>query len=236
MSAARTIDHRLLVWFAGLGAACEQAAAVRFGISERTARARLRALSRSGLLSELRILVGEPPLYAITRAGLRAAGASEFQAPRLSVSNAAHQAQLARVAAALAVALHETYTVHGERELRRWEHSAGELVASADVGVDARGAAAVHRPDVVCLPRGGGLPLVVEVELTCKAPQRLRRIVRGWARSRLVSHVAYYAAPGVDRAVRRAVALELAEQRVSVLPLDAAGTLASPTSSIPSAA
>jgi hypothetical protein len=61
--------------------------------------------------------------------------------------------------------------------------------------------------------------------------------VRGWARSRLVSGVVYYAAPAARRALERAVADEQAEAQVHVLELAQAGQLplARSTSPIPRA-
>jgi len=85
------------------------------------------------------------------------------------------------------------------------------------------------------------LPIAVEVELTVKAPARLRAIVRGWARSRRVAGVIYYAAPAPARARERAVAEERAAAQVRVLELARAGELpgelagARSTSPIPSA-
>jgi hypothetical protein len=77
--------------------------------------------------------------------------------------------------------------------------------------------------------------VAIEVELTVKAPERLRAIVRGWARSRAVGGVVYYAAPQARHALERAIERELAAERVAVVPLDHDGALP-PTSSIPSAA
>ncbi|MGH2849955.1 MAG: hypothetical protein ACRDLP_05000, partial [Solirubrobacteraceae bacterium] len=72
------------------------------------------------------------------------------------------------------------------------------------------------------------------VELTVKAPERLRAIVRGWARSRAVEHAVYYVAPGVRHALDRALERESARDRVAVVPLDHDGPLRS-ANSIPSA-
>jgi hypothetical protein len=58
-----------------------------------------------------------------------------------------------------------------------------------------------------------------------KAPQRLRAIVRAWARSRLVAGVVYYATPHALCAVAAARRSEQADDRVVVAPLEAAGRL-----------
>jgi hypothetical protein len=61
--------------------------------------------------------------------------------------------------------------------------------------------------------------------------------VRGWARSRLLEGVVYYATPAAARAVSAAVRRESAESLVAVLALGQAGELPEfrSTSSIPSA-
>ena len=58
-----------------------------------------------------------------------------------------------------------------------------------------------------------------------KAPRRLGEIVRGWARSRLIAGVVYYAAPAALRALERAVADQQAAAQVHVLGLERAGEL-----------
>jgi hypothetical protein len=91
------------------------------------------------------------------------------------------------------------------------------------VGHARDGAVAWHRPDLVCWGRHA--PIAIEVELTAKAPTRLRMIVRGWARSRLVRGVVYYATPHAARALFCALRSEGAGERVAVLPLERAGAL-----------
>jgi hypothetical protein len=100
--------------------------------------------------------------------------------------------------------------------------------ASAELGFSAVGAAELHRPDLVCCGVDRSpltLPVAIEVELTVKAPARLREIVRGWARSRRVAGVVYYAAPAALRALERAVADERAGGSVHVLALAQMGEL-----------
>ena len=73
------------------------------------------------------------------------------------------------------------------------------------------GSTGLHRPDLVLLRRPRrrlALPVAVEVELTVKAPQRLRAICRAWARCSQVAGVVYLvsravAAGGRERASRR---------------------------------
>jgi hypothetical protein len=218
----------ILAWLAGIGAAALSEVAEAVGLSVARARSRVRRLERDGLLSSVRLLHGEPALCVVTRDGLRAAGRPELTPPRVSHSGFAHLLECARVAVALERGSGGLYSVHSERELRAWERSDGGAVASAELGFSAVGAAELHRPDLVCCVLDGAgraLPVAIEVELTVKAPARLREIVRGWARSRLVAGVVYYAAPAALRALTRAVEAERAGGQVHVLELAQIGEL-----------
>jgi hypothetical protein len=222
----------ILDWLAtiGAGSTAEVSAACR--LSARVTAARLRALEDGGAVRSQRLLHGAPALYTLTRRGLAAAARPELDPVLVSASGFAHLLAVARVAVALTQAGRR---VGGERELRAWERLEGRALASAEVGLARDGTIARHRPDLVCW--GPGLPVAIEVELTVKAPVRLATIVRGWARSRLVAGVVYYATPAAQRALTRAVRSESAEGRVVVLPLERAGEVAEfrSTSSIPSA-
>jgi hypothetical protein len=62
------------------------------------------------------------------------------------------------------------------------------------------------------------LPIAVEVELTAKAPRRLKGVIRGWRRASWVAEVRYYCAPGpTRRAVERAVTELRAQERIRIL-------------------
>ncbi len=223
----------ILDWLAAIGAGSAGELAASCGLSLRATSARLRAMEDAGLTRSLRLLHGAPALHALTRRGLRAAGRPELDPVAVSASGFAHLLAVARVAVALGDAGHR---VGGERELRAWERAEGRPLASAEVGLARDGTVALHRPDLVCW--GAGSPIAIEVELTVKAPARLATIVRGWARSRLVGGVVYYATPIATRALTRALRSECAGERVAVLPLDRAGALPDfgATRSIPSAA
>jgi hypothetical protein len=216
----------ILDWLAGLGAAGLAEVAGAHTLSTQAAATRLRRLETDGLLTTVRLLHGRPALHVITRAGLRSAGRTELAPPRVSSSGFAHLLECGHVAVSLQQTLTDRYSVHSERELRAWERAAARPLASAEIGLGAHGARELHRPDLVCWPAaGGGLAIAIEVELTVKAPQRLRTIVRAWARSRLVAGVVYYASAPAARALERAVADERAAAQVHLLPLALAGTL-----------
>ena len=208
-------------WAAGLGAVTAESVAEHLGIGVASARGRLLAAEGAGLLKRCRPLVGRPALYSLTRAGLRAGGMLALDPCRVSAANTLHLIECARVAVALE-RCYPDYRVQGERELRSEERERGCVLASAELGVGARGEALRHCPDLVLWPvDGNGLPVVVEVELTIKAPERLAAICRAWARARCVAGVVYLAAPDVERAVRRAIDRADAHERVVAVPLGA---------------
>jgi hypothetical protein len=209
-------------WAARIGAVTAAALARREGCSVASARARLDAAARSGLLERSRPLAERPALYTLTRSGLRMSGLPGIEPARVSAANAWH----AIVCAAVAAELELSYPDHrliGERELRRDEREAGQLLASAPLGSGPDGATLAHRPDLVLWPeeRDGLLPVAVEVELTVKAPRRLREICRAWARCRCVAGVLYLVSTEVRRPLERAIADARAGERIVVVDLAA---------------
>ena len=225
------ITGAMVDWLATTGAAGAVELAACAGVSERSARARVRSLERAGLVRTYALLAGAPALHVLTRRGLRHAGRGELEEVAISAAGFAHQLAVARVAAAL----HEAgEMVGGERELRAFERLERRPIASAAVGLASDGTTAWHRPDLVCWRTGA--PIAIEVELTVKSPARLRTIVRGWARSRCVAAVVYYAAPAPQRALAAALRSEGAAARVLVLALERAGELVLPAQRVPTQA
>jgi hypothetical protein len=212
----------MLCWTARMGAVTAEALADREGSSVPSARARLLAAGRAGLITRGRPLMGQPALYTVTRAGLRACGLSGLDPGRVNASNALH----AIVCAGVAAALERCYPDHrvlGERELRRDERECGAVLASACLRGTWHDYPPLHRPDLVLWPErsDGRLPVAVEVELTIKAPRRLADICLAWARCRRVAGVLYLAPPEVEPALERAIRTARAEERITVVPLDA---------------
>jgi hypothetical protein len=190
-------------------------------VSLASARAKLIAARRRKLLASVRPLAGRPMLFTITRTGLRACQIHGIEVCAVSPSNANH---LIMCAAAAAV-LERRYSHHrliGERELRRDERERGHPLASAKLSPSRGVQGRLHRPDLVLCPHDpdGGLPLVVEVELTVKSPERLVEICRAWARCRTIAGVIYFAPEDAQRALRRAVAKVRAYEQVVIVPLD----------------
>lgn len=207
-------------WTASLGAVTAEALAHRRSVSVASARARLGVARRAGLISRERPLLGQPALFSVTRAGLRACDMRGVQPCSVKASGAHHLI----VCAAVAAALERCYPDHrviGERELGRDEREYGRPLASVQLGWAWQERNAMHRPDLVLWPSAeDGLPVAVEVELTIKAHQRLVEICRAWARSRAVGGVLYFAPADVERALCRAIDEAHASERIVVLPMD----------------
>jgi hypothetical protein len=223
-------------WAARMGAITAEALAHRQRSSVASARARLAGAERARLLCSGRPLAGRPALYTATRAGLRACGPRGLEPCRVSASNAMHLITCAEVAASLE-RCYSDQRVLGERELRRDERDSGRALASAQLGRGPSSAQLLHRPDLVIWPDppADRLPVAVEVELTSKAPRRLAEICRAWARCRCVAGVLYLVSPEAEHALRRAIAVAQAGERIAVVPLAAlAGSREGPEGSLDS--
>lgn len=212
----------LLRWTASLGAITAEALALRLGVSPVSARARLAAACKQGQLARSAPLNGRPALFALTARGARIAGMSGLGRCQVSPSNANHLI----VCALAAAALERRYPGHqaiGERELRGAERSCGRALASARLGRVRAGASGLHRPDLVLAPPPAtdAPPVAVEVELSVKAPARLREICRAWARCREVAGVIYLVDERVEPSVTRAVRDAGAGERIAVVRLEA---------------
>ncbi len=224
------MDDDLITCTASLGAITAQALAVARDVPRSSAQAQLQAACRAGLLSARRPLQTGPTLYTTTAAGRRATG-KELEPCRVTKANATHLMAVAAVWAVMC-SRHPDHVVEGERDLRARERAAGHALASARVGVAPDGSPRLHRPDLVLWP-ADGLPVAVEVELTVKAPARLRAIVLAWARCRRVAGTLYYATEGAQRAVARAIEQTSAHDQVLLIPL---ASLLQTDSTVPSGA
>ena len=219
----RSTERLALVrWAARIGAVTAEAVAERAELTDASARSRLLAAERRGLLARWKPLAGQPALFTVTGAGRRASGTSSLRPARVSASSAQH----AIVCAGVAARLERAYPGHllmGEPELRREETElSGPGFLSAEMAPRG-GRGRLHRPDLALCPIGGGaLPVAVEVELTVKAPARLAEICRAWARCRRVSGVLYLTPPGVARPLARAIDRAGGADRICVLGLELA--------------
>jgi hypothetical protein len=117
-----------------------------------------------------------------------------------------------------------TWEVLSERVLRAQEANEGELIGSIKIGQLPGGRAALHRPDLAL--RSGSRVVVVEVELTVKAPRRLAVICQAYARARHIHHNIYLTTPAAARAVQRAIQQTRAQDRITILALNDLARLA----------
>ncbi len=217
-------DQQIVAWIGALGAAGAEHVTVHFSIGRSVAYARLGSLQRGGLLERRTLLHAEPGLYVATRAGLRWCGLERLGPFRLSVAGFAHAREVATVAARLHGLL-AGWEILGERELRLAEALAGRLIGSVNVGELPDGRPAVHRPDLL-LAGPAGRTVALEVELSIKGRGRLLAICRAYGRARHIGSVYYLAAPAPGRAVKRVVAELRAQDRITVLELEAIERLA----------
>ncbi len=217
-------DAEIVGWIGRIGAAGAEHVMARFGMGRSWCYARLCRLVADGLLVQRALLYRQAGLYLATAEGLRWQGLQRLGIYRVGPGGFQH----AREVASVAVALHRGlpgWELLSERGIRVAESDLGEMVASVSVG-ELGGRPALHRPDLALIATDGRV-LAVEVELSVKAPRRLAAICRGYARARHVDHVFYLAAAAPGRAVERAVREVRGEDRITVLPLDGAGVLAS---------
>jgi hypothetical protein len=215
-------DAEIVRWLGRIGAASAENVMARFGMGRSWAYGRLSRLVRDGLLEQKTLLHRQPGLYIATTEGLRWTRQERLGVYRVSAGAFAHAAEVANVAVQFFLALPE-WGQMSERELRIAESDEERLIASVKLGELPGGRPALHRPDLALIGRDNRV-LAIEVELSVKAPRRLRAIGRAYARARDLAHVYYLATPPVARAVSRAIAEVRAEDRIAVLALqDIAG-------------
>jgi hypothetical protein len=155
----------------------------------------------AGLVERLQIAGVGPVLHA-TREGLRYAG---LGLPVATVTPGAVQHTLRCASIAIATERKKPdQRLLTEREIAFAEQLEERPIASARIGT-VHGHPRYHRADLAIFTDKGVIP--AEVELTPKAPARLRAIIVAWCRAPHVRHVEYLCAPGqTHRAVERAVA------------------------------
>jgi hypothetical protein len=211
-------DAEIVDWVGRLGAAGAEHVMARFAMGRSWAYTRLSRLVKDGLLEQRTLLYRQPGLYLATADGLRWQGLGRLGVYRVSPGGFQHAQEVATAAVSLYHAL-PGWEMLSEREIRIQESDRGELIASARLGELPGGRPALHRPDLALVSPQGNV-VVVEVELSIKAPRRLAAICTAWARARHISGVYYLAAPAVARAVERAIAETRSEDRIVVLPID----------------
>ncbi|HEX5308615.1 MAG TPA: hypothetical protein VFW38_05990 [Solirubrobacteraceae bacterium] len=212
--------RELLRWTASLGAITADALALRRGISQASARGRLAAACRRGQLTRSQPLNGRPALFTLTVKGAHSIGLIGLRRCQVADATAGHSIECAWVAAALE-RCYPDRRVLGERELRLIERDRGRALASARLFGACAESDRVHRPDLVLVSADRTMrPVAVEVELSVKAPRRLREICRAWRRCREVAGVIYLVNSLTRAPVSRAVRDAGAQERIAVLTLD----------------
>jgi hypothetical protein len=178
--------------------------------------ARLRRLAAAGLITLQRIFEGRPAAVSITRSGLGAIE-SRLPAPRVELKAYRHDIGVGWLHLAARQGVFGTLTeVRVERELRSHDRRADREGAPLGLGVGTvrqGGRPSRHYPDLL-LTTADGRQVAVELELTAKSSDRLRRIMRAYASDPRVSAVLYLV-PDAEGARR----IETAARRVGIAPL-----------------
>ena len=209
-------DRELVRWIGSLGAVEVRQVGKRLGVGRSVAYGLVARLIEAGLLERLALLRGEPALIRATEDGLRFAGLG-LPVAQVRLGEGQHWIAVADVVL-WAELVYGPESVLSERELRFAEQLEGKAIASCVLGELPDGWQLLHRPDLVVA--NGERPIAVEVELTPKAPARLRAIVKAWRRARHVERVLYLCPAGLtQRAVEAAVRVTHAGERVEVREL-----------------
>lgn len=213
-AAGRCRDRELVHYIGRHGVVSIEHVMAAMGAGRTVSYARVAACVQRGLLERFDMLRSEPRLLRATRAGLRFAQLGGMPVAIVSAGSADHWLRCASTAQLLGEEFDPTQIL-SERELVLAEQIEGRPLASAKVGELLDGSPQLHRPDLAVLTDQG--PIAIEVELTAKAPRRLKGVIRAWRRARWVSEVRYYCAPGpTRRAVERAVAELRAQERIRI--------------------
>jgi len=174
----------------------------------------------AGLVERLRILGSGPAVLHATREGLRYAGLG-LPVAAISPGGVDHMLRCTSLAIRIEQ-LHPDRCVFTEREIVLEESIRGKALASVAVG-RFRGRPKMHRADLLVESEGSeGEKFLVpfEVELTPKAPARLRTIIAAWANAARAGRfplVYYFCEPGqACRAVERAVAKVGAGDKIAI--------------------
>ena len=183
---------------------------------------RCKRLVELGLLRRERVVHGLPGLYVATRAGLEFADL-DFNVAKVNLWSYVHAVELVwlyielwrefgpgRVATERAIRSSEFQNAFAAQ--RSWEHY------SPRYGLRGRGGPrSLYFPDLVVT---GGAPdggtLFVELELSVKAAERRRQVVREYMSASQVGGVRYYAAGDAFAAMRRTIEREQAQDVIEL--------------------
>jgi DNA-binding MarR family transcriptional regulator len=204
-------DRRLLAFIADHRLVLAAHAGALLGVSEEAASARLRALSKAGMLSRQRLLHEQPAHYQITRTGL-ALIASSLPRPRVDLRCYDHDIGTAWLwLAARSGALGALREVLSERQLRSRDGTADGRREPLGVrlgGVGPSGRERLHYPDLL-LTTATGHRVAVELELSSKGRSRREKILAGYGADPRIDAVVYFVEernPQLARAIRASAA------------------------------
>lgn len=210
-------DRQIVSFVSRLGAVSIGHIERRFQVGRSVAYDIVKRLIAAGLLERVETLPGDPTLIRATEQGIAYAGLG-LPVATIRVGETFHWLACADVALGLE-RRHGADNLRTEREIRFSERLAGKPIASAKLGELPDARPRLHRPDLAI--NGREKPIAIEVELTPKAPARLKAIVRAWRRSRWVERVVYLCPPGpTQQGVERAIAAVHAGERVRVVELN----------------
>jgi hypothetical protein len=169
-----------------------------------TARARLSRLESAGYVRSESVFRGQPPMYLITRPGLRVLG-SVLAQPRTDMRAYGHDIGVAWLwLAARGGTFGPLEEIIGERRLRSQDGSRETETEPLGVrlgGFGPRGQERLHYPDLL-LRTADGRRVALELELSPKGRARLETILMGYGADPRIDGVVYL----VDKAaVARAV-------------------------------
>jgi len=207
----RDRDRELVRLIGRHGAMSMEQAMRAMGCGRTATYRRFARCEEAGLVERLQIAGVGSVLHA-TREGLRYAG---LGLPVATVTPGEVQHTLSCASIAIATERkNPDQRLLTEREIAFAEQIEERPIASAKLG-SVHGRPRYHRADLAVFTEKG--TIAVEVELTPKAPARLRAIVAAWRRAPHIHHVEYLCAPGqTHRGVERAVAKVGAGDKIAV--------------------
>jgi hypothetical protein len=204
-------DRELLRFLAAHRLALADQVQALLRISAAATSARLRPLSRAGLIHTETVFHRQPACHQITRKGLAAIG-SELPPPRLDLRGYRHDVGLGWLwLAARAGTFGPVSEIVSERQMRSHDgiaQAAGEQVPFGVKlgGVGPGGRDRLHYPDLV-LRTASGHRVAVELELSPKGRGRRERILASYGAERRIDAVLYLVEdPAVGRAIRGSAA------------------------------
>jgi hypothetical protein len=213
VAAGRCRDRELVHFVGRHGVVSIEHVMAAMGVGRTATYRRVAACVERSLLERFDLLRSEPRLLRATHAGIRYAGLG-LPVAVASPGSADHWLRCASTAQFLSEEF-DPAQILTERELVLAEQIEEAPIVSAKVGEWLDGSPRLHRPDLAILTEEG--PIAVEVELTPKAPRRLKGVIKAWRRASWVTEIRYYCAPGpTRRAVERAVAEMRASERVRI--------------------